>query len=151
MKARIYYNFNKGLWSVQSKDKSYYPGKVVAHATRVLMEDCRTVVSLASQARCRREQRKNVHAYIDGTLKFMNVDLWRYPLHDNYMELSNWHLLNPVLQGCLDEVDNGDYIRYNPYRDNHFKWDQGSSTEGHDLKFVEFKERWVKGVRHANV
>jgi len=67
MKVFVYYNLHKKVWSVKAlegKDK----GRVIAHSTMVVLQDCTFKVSEAGRQRVLKEQRKNVHAGVVGTL-----------------------------------------------------------------------------------
>lgn len=59
-KVEVYRNLHKKCWSVRHK------GKVIAHVNKIVLKDCQLVVQPAGNARARREQRKNVHAFIRG-------------------------------------------------------------------------------------
>ena len=59
-KVRVYRNLHKKCVSVKQG------GIVRCHATNVVLNECRFIVSEAGQARVRREGKKNVHAFIEG-------------------------------------------------------------------------------------
>lgn len=61
----VYRNLHTGCWSIKSKET----GRVVAHADRVELSDARFKVSEAGRQRVLQEQRKNVHAGVEGTLE----------------------------------------------------------------------------------
>lgn len=67
MKVAVYYNLHKHLFSVVSREKENY-GKVIAHLPRVILTDVVPKVSEAGRQRVLREQQKNVHAKLFGTL-----------------------------------------------------------------------------------
>lgn len=58
----VYRNLRTGNFSLMQR------GKVVDHRDSLLLEDCRFVVRPAGYARYLRERRKNVHAFVVGTL-----------------------------------------------------------------------------------
>ncbi len=66
-KVKCYYNLHKKVFSVVSIQGENY-GRVVYHADQVFLNNCRFVVSEAGRQRVIREQRKNVHAFVRGTL-----------------------------------------------------------------------------------
>ena len=68
MRVHVYWNIHKKCWSIRHK------GKVIKHADKVSLADCTFHVQPAGRARVLREKRKNVHAYICGTLVDDNVD-----------------------------------------------------------------------------
>jgi hypothetical protein len=61
-KVDVYKNLHKGCWSVRWK------GRVKAHEDHVLLCEAKFHVSQAGRARVQRQKRKNVHAWIKGTL-----------------------------------------------------------------------------------
>lgn len=64
MKVRVYFNLHSGLWSIQD----YKTRRVIGHASRVNLTDCTFQVSEAGRQRVLRERKKNVHAFVVGTL-----------------------------------------------------------------------------------
>jgi hypothetical protein len=60
--VRVYRNLHRRCYSVLQG------GVVVAHAERLMLADCTTVVLPAGARRAQREGRKNVHAFIQGTV-----------------------------------------------------------------------------------
>jgi hypothetical protein len=67
MRVFVYWNLHKNVWSVKAlegKDK----GRVIHHAQSVMLQNCTFKVSQAGRARVLREQCKNVHAGVVGTL-----------------------------------------------------------------------------------
>ena len=69
LKAKVYWNFHRKCFSVQIN------GRVVAHATDVILWKPRFRVGRAGRARVLREKRKNVHAFVYGQVAAsMEVD-----------------------------------------------------------------------------
>jgi hypothetical protein len=64
MRVFVYFNLHKKVWSI----KDLATGRVVQHASQVLLTDCTFKVSKAGRERVLRERRKNVHAGVVGTL-----------------------------------------------------------------------------------
>jgi len=73
--VRVYWNLHKNCYSVQTKQwrpsrtaksGSARAWRVTAHVEKVYLDEPRFTVSAAGNARVRREQRKNVHAYVTG-------------------------------------------------------------------------------------
>ena len=62
MKVKVHRNLNKGCWSVRAGNK------VIMHALSLTLADCTFHVSLAGRKRVLAQKRKNVHAYVQGTL-----------------------------------------------------------------------------------
>ena len=70
MRVQVYLNLHK----VEDDGTKWYSlrekktGKVVAHADNVNLKDVKFHVSEAGRDRVRKEKRKNVHAWVEGTL-----------------------------------------------------------------------------------
>ena len=61
---QAYRNLHTGLWSIVDRST----GRVVAHRQDAIFTDVQLVVQPAGNARARKEGRKNVHAFVRGTL-----------------------------------------------------------------------------------
>ncbi len=75
MRVSVHRNLNNAtkFWSVTNREPGHiHKGLVIAWTERVLIADCTFVVSEASRQRCIREQRKNVNAWVYGTLVEMS-------------------------------------------------------------------------------
>lgn len=68
--CRVYRNFHRNCWSVQQH------GIVVAHTNYLNLKDCKFVVRKGGRDRAIATGKKNVHAFIEGTI---TNDI---PLHD---------------------------------------------------------------------
>lgn len=71
MRVRVYRNLKHGrsatpLYSVQRLGKNRH---VIDHVGRIFLTNARFIVSEAGRQRVIREQRKNVHAYVEGEWK----------------------------------------------------------------------------------
>lgn len=64
MRVEVYRNLHTGTWSVRDTST----GRVIAHPDTVWMVDAKFVVRPAGRAKVRREKRKNVHAFVRGTM-----------------------------------------------------------------------------------
>ena len=65
LRVQVYRNLRNGLWSVvatEGPDK----GRVIAHKSDFIIEECSYSVQPAGNAKVRRTGRKNVHAFIRG-------------------------------------------------------------------------------------
>lgn len=65
LRVQVYRNLRNGLWSVvalEGPDK----GRVIAHKSDFIIEECSYAVQPAGNAKVRRTGRKNVHAFIRG-------------------------------------------------------------------------------------
>jgi hypothetical protein len=66
MKVRVYFNLHKKLLSIQTKVNGVW--KVISHRQSVSLSDATFKVSERGRQRVIKNKRKNVHAYICGTL-----------------------------------------------------------------------------------
>ena len=101
----MYFNLHKRCWSVRQD------GRIVQHADRLMLKDCRYLVGQAGRKKVLKDQRKNVHAGVSGYL----VDRV------------------PNVPECLEEVT------YNPYKYKTFvsKDDPCKSVEYSDYAFLD--------------
>ena len=91
MKVAVYWNLHKHIFSIQSRETSDY-GKVIAHKNSVVVAQPKFVVRQAGREKVMKENKKNVHAFVVGTL-----------LEDYIITSSRPRLLS-----------------YNPYKNNNF-------------------------------
>ena len=75
MKVEVYFNLHKQCYSIRFDRSTLWgttgsalKGRVIAHAQRVELKDVTCRVSQAGRQRVRETQRKNVHAFMIGTL-----------------------------------------------------------------------------------
>ena len=108
--VEVYYNLHKKCWSVRDRKTK----RVVAHAVRVDMRDCTFHASAAGRERVRREKRKNVHAYVRGTL--VNLDGATLTVHGSDM---GYDVFCDAPRTILTQVFSPK-ITYNPYRNETF-------------------------------
>ena len=87
-RVKVYYNLHKHTFSVQKN------GLVVLHADYIKLEDVEFKVRQGGKDKVRKENSKNVHAFVIGNL----VDFCKYPCDD------------------IPEEPVGDIITYNPYK-----------------------------------
>ena len=62
-KVEIYFNLHKKTWSVRQG------GKVILHTNFIQIREPQYVVRQTGKEKVRREKRKNVHAFIKGTIE----------------------------------------------------------------------------------
>lgn len=67
MKVKVYFNLHKKCFSVVALEGEK-KGRVIAHETEIKLINAQFKVSEAGRQRVLREQRKNVHACVVGTL-----------------------------------------------------------------------------------
>ena len=87
MKVEIYRNLHKGCLSVR------HNGRVIRHllhGERLTLEDVSLVVGKAGRERVLREKRKNVHAFIRGTVAALLGPPRGMPLHYNPYTTDSW-------------------------------------------------------------
>lgn len=63
--VKVYFNLHKKMFSI----KDMKTGLVVGHSDRVTLENCTFKVSEAGRQRVLKEKKKNVHAFVIGTLE----------------------------------------------------------------------------------
>jgi hypothetical protein len=91
-KVMVYYNLHKHTFSIQKS------GIVFAHADLVKLKDVEFRVRKGGREKVNIEKRKNVHAFVIGTL----VDYCEYPCKD------------------LPSEPSGKAVTYNPYKHDSF-------------------------------
>jgi hypothetical protein len=92
MRVQVYYNLHKHCWSV--KDKS--TGRVILHTDSVVLENCKFIVREGGRQKVLREQRKNVHAFVEGDMiqelihsKNLKEVTYNPYKHDSFVEIEN--------------------------------------------------------------
>lgn len=98
-KVRVYRNLQNQCWSLQHK------GKVVGHVLGALLSDCTFPIQPAGQAKVRATGRKQVHAFVEGTLE-------------------GWHV-HPLGRSAYPRMRVGQRITYNPYMHDTFVYVDG--------------------------
>ena len=101
--VEVYFNLHKHLFSVRSRQT----GLVIAHESVVRLTDVTFRVSEAGRQRVLRERKKNVHAFVRGTVDTLDSG-WRH-----------WHGEGEAVAA-----------RYNPYEGPHFVSEGGSALAG---------------------
>lgn len=67
-KVKVYWNLNKACWSIKQGSR------VVDYASNILMKTCSFIVSEKGRQRVIKQQRKNVHAFVEGFISELNVE-----------------------------------------------------------------------------
>ena len=67
MRVSVYYNLHKHCLSLRSMQGASY-GRVIAHRNAVWLKDVKFVVNESGRQRVIKEKRKNVHAFVRGTI-----------------------------------------------------------------------------------
>lgn len=113
MKAFVYWNLHKNVWSVKATSGEF-KGKVVAHSERVTLFNATPKVSEAGRVRVIKEQRKNVHAGIVGEVTALGGDFdMKYGLNVRDILYQHTHGIdnNGLFPTSLDSRK----LYYNPY------------------------------------
>lgn len=119
--VQVYRNLHKDCWSVRDKKTR----RVIAHCDSVILKDAKFKVSEKGRQRVIKEKRKNVHAFVEGTLSSAVV-------HDEDMH----YVRRPEIRMDGGGWDNRNGVKYNPYKLPHFYY--GTDLEEvHAAKYVE--------------
>jgi hypothetical protein len=93
IKVFVYYNLHKKKWSIKALEGEC-KNKVIGHADVVQLKDATSKVSQAGRNRVIKEQCKNVHAGITGTLTgYTDLNCFDLVGHDCWREIT----YNPYL------------------------------------------------------
>lgn len=63
MQVQVYKNLHRGMWSILNKKTRL----VIAHEEKVYLKDCKFIVRKGGRDRVRKQKKKNVHAFVEGT------------------------------------------------------------------------------------
>ena len=123
MKAFVYWNLHKNVWSVKAMSGEF-KGKVVAHSDRVALLNATPKVSQAGRLRVIKEQCKNVHAGIVGEVSSLggNFDM-KHGLDVDDIKCHYDDSKDAMLSVSLESRQ----LYYNPYRVGQFVY--ADSTE----------------------
>lgn len=113
-------------------------GGKVAHADSLLMRDVDFAVQKAGRQRVIDEGRKNVHAFVRGTLVYADGEPGF--LADDRSAVSR------MIDECLW---NGYSILYNPYEGDCFINMSGRKVDGADFVYLQNKKIFALGVRYG--
>lgn len=107
MKVRCYFNLHRRKYSIQRKTPKGW--RVYKHTDLICLEDARFIVSAAGRRRVLAEQKKNVHAYVEGTL----ANPFKHQCNGNQLELEGI-TYNPYKCGNFVFRDNGVVLHNSP-------------------------------------
>lgn len=125
-KVRVYFNLHRKVFSILAADGPC-KGKVIAHASDVILGKVSTKVNAKARDRVRQTRRKEVHAYVCGELL-----AWQGTATDAALAPA----LPFPMAGCWDVVDTGMAdlmerqgrgLAYNPYTQDNFTLDSGAA------------------------
>ncbi len=95
MRVQVYYNLHKHCWSIRDKKTK----KVIAHRNALQLLNCTFKVQQGGRARVLREQRKNVHAFVEGD--------WHDLIANNNQRWKKASY-NPYKKGKFYDLDTGE-------------------------------------------
>ena len=126
MLVDVYKNLHKKTWSIRDRKT----GRVVAHQDNVHVLDAKFVVQPSGRERVLQERRKNVHAFVRGTLATYEEVIDRP---------EKFYLITPYL------------VRYNPYQADHFFYrNPENRIDKADLAILDYEGVTVwKAGQHA--
>lgn len=110
MRVFVYWNLHKGVFSVKALDGAQ-KGRVVAHATDVLVRDVEFRVSQRVRERVVATGRKEVHAGVVGTLEGFKGES---TAAGDRAYLPGWERQDRLYRNYA--LDAGTYVTYNPRR-----------------------------------
>ena len=118
----VYRNLHRNTWSIRSRTT----GRVIARADNVVVKNVKFVVQPAGRQRVLDEERKNVHAFVRGTI-------------------------SPISPDMLTRVAYNVQIKYNPYilepdqRAGHFYEVDTEETVGEaPIVVLDTKGAWIR-------
>lgn len=137
MKVYVYWNLHNNCFSIKALD-GRWKGKVVAHASQVLIREAEYYVNQKGRERVIENKRKEVHAGVKGQLESFK------PYYGNRRPPNAMYDAAFMMRAEMDKTDRA-YIRfakeegvkltYNPYRDYGFV--ERDSKEGY---------RWLRSA-----
>jgi len=68
MIVRVYWNLHQHCWSLQGRPPSVKRPMIIGHAQMLHLHDCTFIVNEGGRKRVLIQQRKNVHAFVEGTI-----------------------------------------------------------------------------------
>jgi len=116
--VRVYWNFHRNLWSVQTWNNDVKGWRVHGYCDRIELLRLRFTVSLPGNQRVRKTRRKNVHAYVVGQVPKV---------------------------GCRLKLKKPEQIRYNPYEMDQFQDLAGNTVTIARLGVMVGGKVWVTG------
>ena len=103
MKVEVYRNLHKNCWSVRDNKT----GKVIDHVDNIHIKDADLVVRKAGREKVLREKRKNVHAFVRGTIE--NCSSW----HNEQIAYNPYKYDSFVLVESTEPIFHADHIYLN--------------------------------------
>ena len=107
--CQVYRNLHNDMWSIRNAAT----GLVIGHALLVKLVSAEFIVREAGRQRVLQEQRKNVHAFVEGGL-----EMWYGVNYKGRQDLMRYHGF--ASDDFLDGLDGSTEVSYNPYKFGHF-------------------------------
>jgi hypothetical protein len=116
MRVEVYRNLARDAWSIRALEGEH-KGRVIAWAPSLLLDHCTMHVSAAGRQRVLRDKRKNVHAFIRGSLRYVDggTHVCR-PKLARYLSM----LTDVCLCWRFEDAVHAEAITYNPYKYSSF-------------------------------
>jgi hypothetical protein len=131
-RVEVYWNLHKNCFS-------YRPiGGRVIHADSIVLKDVTFAVQPAGRERVLREKKKNVHAFVRGTLIAATDKSGYVQMHPGFQNRDCIRLIDD----CLDD---GVCVRYNPYESDSFQTLGGLRVSRGDYAYLSDKRIFVSG------
>ena len=125
MEVDVYKNLHKDTWSIRNRKT----GRVVGHSDIVHITNAKFVVQPAGRQRVLQELRKNVHAFVRGTLSICKGE--RAPCVDGRHYV--WQ-----------EFANPKKIVYNPYESDRFRFKKSGKSVTHAMEVIlDYQGVWI--------
>ena len=113
MRVQVYLNLHKveddGTKWYSLRDKR--TGKVIGHANNVHLKDARFIVNERGRERVRQEQRKNVHAWVEGELADCVLTACRTIRYNPYRDKHFNHNGEPVFTAHTCVLESSGKVR----------------------------------------
>lgn len=130
-KVQVYRNLTRSCYSLRQN------GKVIGHLDGLILSDCTFRVSQAGRNRVLREKRKNVHAFVEGTLC-----IGRLQVEGNRVTIGSTKSLksNPLWPLFTNSFSK---VSYNPYEFPYFYNDRKEPVICNSFALLEEKGLYI--------
>ena len=126
MRVQVYRNLNNGLISIQDLST----GLVLGHASAVDLKEATFIVREAGRQQVIREQRKNVHAFVQGkVVDVLNFQPFKGRGKHLYDEIPYESDIYSRLQRGSMVGGTTTKVSYNPYKAPHFVTPEGDEVD----------------------
>ena len=132
MIVQVYRNLHNRLLSIQDAKT----GLVIGHATTVDLKDASFIVREAGRQRVLKEKKKNVHAFVKGTLTDV-INFKPFKDREVDIEVSTHRITTRILRHMRHDVEPVTEVRYNPYKAPHFVESDGEAVHSMSSCVIE--------------